>query len=337
MKLFEEYKIKGLIARNRVVMPPMCMYQATGDGIANEFHHIHYATRAIGGVGLIIFESTAVNPEGRITGNDLGIWDDKHIDSLAKIVTSCKAYGAKTALQINHAGRKCTVETSDIWAPNSLRFSDNYRIPKELTIDQIEKIVLDFKEAARRADEAGFDALEIHGAHGYLIHQFLSPLTNMRSDQYGGNIKNRTRFLMEILEAVKTVWPHEKPILLRVSANDYAQNGIDASEMVQIIHEVRDYIDIAHVSSGGLLPNKINAYPGYQVPLSEKIKNECNIPTVAVGLVKKADLAEEILSNQRSDLVALGRELLRNPYWVINAAAKNNIDGYVPSSYQNAF
>ncbi|MDF2597055.1 MAG: dehydrogenase NamA [Eubacterium sp.] len=337
MKLFQEYEMKGLRIKNRVVMPPMCMYKATSNGIANEFHYTHYSTRAIGGVGLIIFESTAVSPEGRITGNDLGIWDDEHIHGLKKIVDACKAYGAKTALQINHAGRKSTVETCDILAPNAIRFSEDYRVPTELTVEQIKKLVLDFKKAAQRANEAGFDALEIHGAHGYLIHQFLSPLTNTRTDQYGGSLKNRIRFLKEVLEVVKAVWPDEKPVLLRVSASDYEQDGIDASQMVQIIHEIRDYIDIAHVSSGGLLPSKVNAYPGYQVPFSEKIRNECSIPTIAVGLIKEADLAEEILSNQRADLVALGRELLRNPYWVFNTAAKNNDDGYIPSSYKNAF
>lgn len=337
MKLFQEYKIKDLCIKNRAVMPPMCMYQANNDGIANEFHHIHYTTRAIGGVGLIIFESTAISPEGRITGNDLGVWDDEHIHGLKKIVDACKVYGAKTALQINHAGRKSTVETCDILAPSALRFSEDYRIPTELTVEQIKKLVLDFKEAAERANEAGFDAIEIHGAHGYLIHQFLSPLTNMRKDQYGGSLKNRTRFLMEVLEAVKSVWPEDKPILLRVSASDYSQDGIDANQMVEIIHEVNDYIDLVHVSSGGLLPSKVNAFPGYQVPFSEKIRNECSIPTITVGLIKEADLAEEILSNQRADLVALGRELLRNPYWVINTAAKNGVDGYIPSSYKNAF
>lgn len=337
MKLFEEFDLKGLKLRNRTVMPPMCMFKAGGDGVATEFHHLHYATRAVGGVGLIIFEATAVSPDGRLTENDLGLWDDGQIGGLKKIADSCRAYGAKTAVQINHAGRKCGVGAYDLLAPSVLRFSGDYKTPVEMTAGQIQRVVSDFGKATERADKAGFDALEIHGAHGYLVHQFLSPVTNKRTDEYGGSIENRTRFLKEVLEAIKAVWPDEKPISLRVSASDYTPDGIDPDQMARIINEVKGYIDIVHASSGGLLPKRVFAYPGYQVPFSEKIRGECGIPTIAVGLIKNAEMAEEILSNRRADLVALGRELLGNPYWALNAAAKSKVDGVVPGPYKDGF
>lgn len=337
MKLFEEFRIKGLNLSNRVVMPPMCMFKAGGDGVATEFHHLHYATRAIGGVGLVILEATAVSPDGRLTENDLGIWDDGQIDGLQRIADSCRAYGAKTAVQINHAGRKCGMDAYDLSAPSAIRFSGDYKTPVEMTAGQIKRVVSDFAKAAERISRAGFDALEIHGAHGYLVHQFLSPVSNKRTDGYGGSIKNRTRFLTEILEAIKAVWPENRPVLLRVSASDYTPDGIDPDQMVQIIHGVKGLIDIVHVSSGGVLPKKVFAYPGYQVPFSERIKKECGIPTIAVGLIKSADMAEEILENRRADLVALGRELLGNPYWVLKAAAKNKADGLIPGPYKDGF
>ncbi len=337
MKLLEEYKLKGLSIKNRIVMPPMCMYKAAGDGFATEFHLNHYTTRAVGGVGLIIIESTAVNPEGRITDYDLGLWDDSHISGLKKIVDSCHAYGAKIAVQINHAGRKSTASTKGIYAPSAIPFNNESRVPNELTREQIKIIVSEFKAAAARADEAGFDAIEVHAAHGYLIHQFLSPLSNKRSDEYGGDIKNRSKILQEVLEAVKSVWPQEKPISVRVSALDHCDQGIDAEQMVAIINQVKKSVDIVHVSSGGLLPAKVKDYPGYMVPLAEKIKRECAVPTITVGLITQPDMVEEILQNQRADMVALGRELLRNPYWVLNIAAKSRADGVLPDSYKAAF
>lgn len=210
-------------------------------------------------------------------------------------------------------------------------------MPKELTKDEIKEIVLNFKEAAKRADEAGFDAIEIHGAHGYLIHQFLSPLSNLREDEYGGDIKNRTKFLKEILQAVTEVWPKEKAILLRVSAYDYKDGGIRLNDMVEIINEIKEYINIVHVSTGGLIPAKINAYPGYQVNFSSIIKEKCNIPTIAVGLITDVNMTEEIISNGRADLVAIGRELLRNPYFVLNEARTRKLDIDYPEQYKGAF
>ena len=337
MNTFKNYTLKNTNLKNRIVMPPMCMYSSDETGMANDFHYTHYVSRAIGAVGLIILESTGVVENGRTTDNDLGIWDDTHIDGLKKIVNGVKKYGSKIAIQLNHGGRKYTGTASQAVAPSAVKFDERSTLPKELTRDDIKEIVLNFKEAAERADKAGFDAIEIHGAHGYLIHQFLSPLSNLRKDEYGGDIKNRIRFLKEILEAVTEVWPKEKAILLRVSAYDYKEGGITLNDMIEIINEIKEYIDIVHVSTGGLIPVEINAYPGYQVNYSSIIKEKCNIPTIAVGLITDINMAEEIISNGRADLVAVGRELLRNPYFVLNESKSRNIDFDYPEQYKGAF
>ena len=337
MKLFEPFTVNHMTLKNRIVMPPMCMYQATADGFPTLFHIGHYASRALGGAGLIIVESTGVAPGGRITDHDLGVWDDRHVSGLRRIVDVCHMNGARVALQINHAGRKSTSAAGTPLAPSAIPFRSDYRMPAELTREQIREIVRAFRDAAVRAVKAGFDALEIHGAHGYLVHEFLSPLTNHRTDEYGGSLENRGRFLREILEAVHEVWPADKPLWLRVSATDYQDGGIDGDMMVQIINQLRPLIDLAHVSSGGLLPLAVCDYPGYQIAMSEKIRKECGLPTITVGLITNAEMAEEILQDGRADLVALGRELLRNPYFPIHEAQKAGVGGYVPESYQRAF
>lgn len=337
MKTFESYKLKNLNLKNRIVMPPMDMYSADQSGIANEFHNNHYTTRAIGGVGFIIVESTAVTPNGRISDNDLGLWNEEQVEGLKKIVDNVKKYGSKIAVQLNHGGRKYTGNSGEVLAPSAIPFDEKSRTPKELSKDEIKEIVNAFRKAALRADTAGFDAIEVHGAHGYLIDEFLSPLSNTRKDEYGGSTENRTRFLKEILKAVREVWPKEKAISLRISAEDYREGGMTVNEMSNIINMIKEYIDIVHVSSGGLLPIPVKDYPGYQVKLSEAIKNNCNIPTISVGLINNIDMVEEILSNGRSDLVALGRELLRNPYWVLNAARNKNVDIEFPVQYLRGF
>lgn len=337
MKLFEEYKIKNMTLKNRIVMPPMCMYSADHQGMAKEFHRMHYGERAIGGVGLIILEATAVTPNGRISDNDLGAWEDGQIEGLKTVADSCKAYGAKVAVQINHAGRKCGAREEALVAPSPLRFSEEYPNPRELSKEEIKGIISSFKEAARRVHEAGFDALEVHGAHGYLISEFLSPLSNHREDEYGGSLENRIRFLKEVLEAIRTVWPEEKPILLRVSAYDYAEGGMEPEQMVQIINSIKPYIDAVHVSSGAVVPVIPNTFPGYQIAFSEIIRKQCDIPTITVGLITRDEMVEEILANDRADLVALGRELLRNPYWVLHTAYKNKVPMDFPRQYKRAF
>lgn len=337
MKAFQNYRIKNMDLKNRLVMPPMCMYSSDKSGNTNSFHYAHYEARAIGGVGLIIVEATGVTPNGRISDNDLGIWDDSHVEGLHSIVSCVKKHGAKIAVQLNHAGRKYTGNSGKLVAPSAVRFDEDSRIPEELSKEQINGLILSYKDAARRADAAGFDAIEIHAAHGYLIHQFFSPLSNHRTDEYGGNLKNRTRFLKEILQAVGQEWPKEKPVFLRVSACDYKENGITVENMIQIVNEIKEYIDIVHVSSGGLVHADIPLYPGYQINYASAIKSGCEIPVIAVGLITDLNMAEEILSNNRADLVAFGRELLRNPYFVLNEARKRNIPVEYPEQYKRAF
>ncbi|MTI49346.1 MAG: NADPH dehydrogenase NamA [Firmicutes bacterium] len=334
--LFEKYNIKNMELKNRIVMPPMCMYTADNQGYVNDWHMTHYTSRAIGQVGLIIVEATAVVPNGRISANDLGIWDDSHINGLSKLVNECQDKGTKMALQLAHAGRKCGVNEVETVAPSSFDFSDKYSVPKEITKDEIKNVINAFKEGARRADEAGFDAIEIHAAHGYLIHEFLSPIANKRNDEYGGSLENRTRFLKEIIYSIKEVWPKEKPIWIRVSADDYLEGGLEVKDIVDMINNIKEHIDMVHVSSGGIDIADINVYPGYQVKYSETIKEKCYIPTIAVGWITNYEQSEEIISNHRSDLVALGRELLRNPYWPIHEAMRKGIKISIPEQYERA-
>lgn len=336
MNLFKSYDLGNLTLKNRIVMPPMCMYSANESGEVNEFHINHYMTRAVGGVGLIIVEATGVTPNGRISDADLGIWEDSQIEGLKRIVTAVKAQGSKIAIQLNHGGRKY-IGTKEVVAPSPLALDENSKVPKELTKDEIKEIIHSFIMAAKRADLAGFDAIEIHGAHGYLIHQFLSPLTNKRRDEYGGNLENRVRFLKEILSGIKKVWNREKPVLLRISASDYLEGGITPSDMVQIIRMVKEYLTIVHVSSGGLMAADIKVFPGYQVEFSKVIKESCNIPAIAVGLITDAAFGEEILEKGSADLIAYGRELLRNPYFVLQEAKKHHIEVDVPLQYKRAF
>lgn len=334
---FSNYKIKNMKLKNRIVMPPMCMYSTDNSGMVRDFHKIHYGARAIGGVGLILLEATAVESRGRISSNDLGIWSDEHILGLKDIVNNVKSYGAAVGIQLAHAGRKCGADNEEIIAPSPVPFSSEFKNPVEMNKKDIDIVIDAFREGARRANDAGFDVIEIHAAHGYLIHQFLSPLSNLRNDEYGGDTKKRTRFLKEILNEVKKVWPDEKPIFIRVSASDYTEGGIDIDEMVNIINEIKDLVDVVHVSSGGLVLAKMNVFPGYQVKFSEIIKEKCKIPTIAVGLIKDLDHVEEILWNNRADLVALGRELLREPFWVLNNAYKSQEEIKYPEQYIRGF
>lgn len=337
LKSLSEFKIKNMTLRNRLVMPPMCMYSADEDGKAKDFHEVHYVSRAIGGIGLIIIEATGVTPNGRISSHDLGIWLDEHIEGLKRIVDKSKVYGTKMGIQLAHAGRKCESNDEFIVAPSSISFSDDYRVPVELDQNGINKIIKEFKDGAERADKAGFDTIEIHGAHGYLIHEFLSPLSNKRTDKYGGSRENRVRFLQEILTSVKQIWPAEKPILLRVSADDYTPGGIDKKEIVEIINLIKDQVDMIHVSSGGVVNARINSFPGYQVTHAETIRRDCDVPTIAVGLIQEYDHIEEIISNERADLVALGRAILRDPYLPLKMAHSKGSKDIIPAQYERGF
>ncbi|NLY76884.1 MAG: NADPH dehydrogenase NamA [Tissierellia bacterium] len=337
VKLFESIKIKDMELKNRIVMPPMCMYSTDDRGYANDWHYVHYATRAVGGTGLIIVEATAVEKRGRITDSDLGIWDDSHIEGLSKIVNLCKKYGAKVAIQLGHAGRKCEVEAENIIAPSPIAYNRNYKVPKEMSYEDINTVIQAFKEGARRAHLAGFDAIEIHAAHGYLINQFLSPLSNKRTDEYGGSVENRARILKEVIREVRKVWSENKPLIVRVSAEDYVEEGNHPEVLAEILNLVKDEgVDIVNVSSGAVAPARIKVYPGYQVKFAEVIKEKTNLTVIAGGLISEPEMAEEILANNRADLVFLGRELLRNPYWPLQAAKKLGYDIDWPVQYERS-
>lgn len=336
-KLFSNYRIKDLELKNRIVMAPMCMYSADDDGKAKEWHELHYASRAVGGVGLIIQEATAVESRGRISSNDLGIWDDSQIEGLKKIADTCRKYGAKMGIQLGHAGRKCEAESERIIAPSPVAFSDEYRVPNEMTKSEINEVIKAFRNAAERCVEIGYDIIEIHGAHGYLINEFLSPLTNNRTDEYGGSKENRARFLKEVVQAVRNVWSVEKPLLLRVSAEDYAEEGNHPEDLADLINLVKgEGVDLINVSSGGVVSIVPKAFQGYQVKFAEIIKEKTNLPVVAGGLIIEPHMAEEILQNERADLIYFGRVLLRNPYWSLHADNELSNIAIWPKQYERA-
>lgn len=318
--LFSEFAVKGLTLKNRIVMPPMCMYSAGRDGLANDWHYIHYAARAVGGVGLIIQEATGIEDGGRITARDLGLWDDGQLEGLRRIIAAARGNGAKIAIQLNHAGRKSEVEYLEPVAPSPIAFSDKHRTPRELTKTDIAAIVARFAAAAGRAVAAGYDAVEIHAAHGYLISQFLSPLSNKRGDEYGGRPANRARLLGEVVAAVRRALPAAMPVIVRVSASDWEEGGNTPETMADMLNGVKDAgIDLLHVSSGAVTPTAPRAYPGYQIPLALTLKEKTGLPVIGGGLVTEPIQAQQIIKSG-VDLVFLGRELLRSPYWPLEAA-----------------
>lgn len=335
-KLFEPYTLRGVQFKNRIVMSPMCMYSSHNkDGMVEDWHKTHYTTRAVGQVGLIIVEATAVQPEGRISSQDLGIWSDQHVDGLAEVVQLMKQHGAKTGIQLAHAGRKATVD-GDIYAPSAIAFNDKYKTPTEMSLNDINATIQAFKEGAIRAKRAGFDVIELHGAHGYLINEFLSPLSNKRTDEYGGSAENRYRFLRAIIHEVRDVW--EGPLFVRISAEDYAEGGMTADAYVEIVGWMKQQgVDLIDVSSGAVVPTRIDVFPGYQVKFSETIKAGACIATGAVGLITKGIQAEEILKNNRADLIFLGRKLLRDPYWAYTAATELNMEISAPKQYERGW
>ncbi|RYL94814.1 NADPH dehydrogenase NamA [Sporolactobacillus sp. THM7-4] len=320
-KLFQPINIKNLTLKNRIVMSPMCMYSSeNGDGKVIDWHTIHYTSRAIGGAGLVFLEATAILPEGRISEQDLGIWSDDQLPGLSKLVQLNHRYGSKIGIQLSHAGRKAQLEGT-IFGPSPIRFDEHYKVPEEMNKEEINKVVSAFKEGARRAKAAGFDVIELHAAHGYLLHEFLSPLSNQRTDEYGGTEENRYRLLSEVVEAVKEVW--DGPLFVRISGSDYLEGGLNIGIHIKYARQMKSQgVDLIDASSGGNVPVPVNAFPGYQVPFAEKIKTESGIMTGAVGLIVEPFQAEEILNNNRADLVFLGREFLRNPYWPLTAAIK---------------
>ncbi|MBH5320436.1 NADH:flavin oxidoreductase/NADH oxidase [Paenibacillus sp. GSMTC-2017] len=339
--LFTPFVWKGLELKNRVVMPPMCQYSVTKkDGIANDWHFAHYVSRAIGGAGLIIIEMTDVEPDGRITDFDLGLWSDDQIPALAKIVDACHQHGAKVAIQIAHAGRKA--EHADVpVAPSAIAFSDKYKTPRALETTEVQEMVEKFRVTARRAIEAGVDAIELHGAHGYLLHQFHSPLTNQRTDQYGEDL---TLFGSEVIKAVKSEMPDNMPLIMRISAKEYVEGGYGLKESTAFSKTYQEAgVDIFHISSGGE-GSTVNtpmgapgSHAGYQVPLAREIKQELNVPVIAVGRLDNPVLANALIGNEDADLVAVGRGMLQNPYWTLEAALALGQKTDFPRQYGASF
>jgi len=350
-KLLSPLTIKDITFKNRIVISPMCQYTAT-EGFANDWHLVHYGSRAIGGASLIIQEATAVSPEGRISPGDLGLYKDEHIEKMQSITTFIQQQGAVAGIQLAHAGRKAgcarawdggkQLQTIDGgWttvAPSAIAFNSDDNNPQALDSEGIKNVIADFKSSAQRALRAGYKLIEIHAAHGYLIHQFLSPLSNHRTDNYGGSFENRIRLLLEIVKTIQTVWPHNLPLFVRISATDWADGGWNVEEAVRLSSILKQQgVDLIDCSSGGLVPYaKIPLAPGYQVEFAERIKKEAGIMTGAVGLITEAFQAEEILKKEQADLIFIARASLRDPQFALHAASALGADIEWPLQYVRA-
>jgi 2,4-dienoyl-CoA reductase-like NADH-dependent reductase (Old Yellow Enzyme family) len=352
MQLFSELAIRSLKFRNRIGVSPMCEYSSV-NGFANDWHLVHLGSRAVGGAAIVFTEATAVSPEGRISPQDLGIWKDEHIEMLARITGFLSEQGAAPGIQLAHAGRKGSTwrpwesrtgaipESEGGWtplAPSAVPFAEGYPMPRELDEGGIQKIIEEFVAAAGRALAAGFKIVEIHAAHGYLIHEFLSPLSNRRSDSYGGSFDNRTRLLREVVTAVRRIWPETLPLFVRISASDWVDGGWDVEQSVELARQIGALgVDLIDCSSGGNIASaKIPVTPGYQVPFSEAVRKRGGIATGAVGLITSGEQAEAIIAEGKADVIFLAREFLRDPYWPLHVAAHNNVPASWPVQYLRA-
>ncbi len=349
--LFAPLTIREVTFRNRIGVSPMCQY-SSAEGFVNDWHLVHLGSRAVGGAGLVITEATAVSPRGRISPADLGIWDDQHVAGLQRLAGFIRAQGAVAGIQLAHAGRKAS--TAPPWqggrpvspadggwepvAPSAVAFDANAPIPQALDRDGIVDVVNGFRRAAARAREAGFQVVEVHAAHGYLIHEFLSPLSNRRDDEYGGSYDNRVRLLKQVCRAVREEWPSSLPLFVRVSATDWIDGGWRPEDTVALAHHLSDYgVDLLDCSSGGNAPGvAIPAGPGYQVPLSQRVKDTVPMLTAAVGLITSASQADQIVRNEQADMILLAREMLRDPYWPLHAARHLGADLAWPKQYLRA-
>src|SRR5512140_566535 len=349
--LFTPLRLRDVEFRNRVFVSPMCQYSSEG-GLPNDWHLVHLGSRAVGGAALVLAEVTAVTPEGRISPSDLGIWSDAHAEAFRPITRFLKMQGAAAGIQIGHAGRKAS--TSVPWegggainadrggwtpvAPSPEPFGSNLPAPRELTPEEIERLVGQFGDAARRALEAGFDVLEIHAAHGYLLHEFLSPLTNLRTDQYGGSFVNRLAFPLAVVARVREIWPASQPLFVRISATDWVEGGWSVEHSVALARRLKALgVDLVDCSSAGAVPHaKIPVGPGYQAPLAAAVRKEAGIATGAVGMVTSPEQAEQIIATGQADAVLLAREMLRNPYWPLMAARKLGASIEWPKQYLRA-
>ena len=338
--IFDPIDLRGIRVRNRVWLPPMCMYAVEAqDGKPTPFHFQHYVSRALGGFGMVITESTAVSAEGRISPNDCGLWNDDQVQAWKWIVDGIKRAGAVAAVQLNHAGRKASSGDYRIgfegqtvpseqggWqpvGPSDIAF-DGMVSPHALTTEEIHGIIADFAAAARRALDAGFQAIEIHAAHGYLLSQFLDPLVNTRTDEYGGSLERRMKLTLDVVDAVRGTIPSDMPLIVRISATDWAEHGWDLDQSVELARALRDHgVDLVDVSTGGIMPGvSIPVEPNYQVPFAETIRREARIPVSAVGLITKPKQAQKIIASGKADVVEIGRAALREPYWPLKAAHK---------------
>jgi 2,4-dienoyl-CoA reductase-like NADH-dependent reductase (Old Yellow Enzyme family) len=351
-QLFTPLEIRSVRFRNRVAVSPMCQYSCD-DGFATAWHLVHLGSRAVGGAALVMVEASAVEAHGRISPADLGIWKDAHIESLSHIAPFIKKQGAVPGIQLAHAGRKAstripweggtTIPVSEGgWqpvAPSAIPFRDGDAAPAELSRTEIRGIVDAFAAAAHRARTAQFEVVEIHGAHGYLINEFLSPLSNRRTDEYGGSFENRTRFALDVARAVRSAWPDELPLFMRISATDWVEGGWDLDQSVRLSGQLKDAgVDLIDCSSGGVVPYaKIPLGPGYQVPFAERIRSETGILTGAVGMITEPEQADQIIRNGQADIVLLARAMLRDPYWALHAAKALGSEAPVPVQYGRAF
>jgi len=347
--LFEPLSLRSVTLPNRIAVSPMCQYSCT-DGLLNDWHLVHLGSRAVGGTGLVIVEATAVVPEGRISPQDSGLWSDAHIEPLARIVRFIHEQGAFAGIQLAHAGRKASTLRpwdgdgvageadggwTDVVAPSPVAFADNYPAPREMTADDIGKLTAAFGAAAERALAAGFDVVEIHAAHGYLLHEFLSPLSNQRTDAYGGELGNRLRLAREVVERVRTVWPDRLPLFMRISASDWTEGGWDVEQSVELVGAVAPLgVDLIDCSSGGNVATaRIPVGPGYQTAFAEQIRRATGVPTGTVGMILDPAQADHIIRSGQADMVFLARELLRDPYWPLRAARKLHAATTWPPQY----
>lgn len=350
--LYEPLTLRGVTLRNRIGVSPMCEYSSV-DGFADDWHLVHLGSRAVGGAGLVIAEATGVTADGRISPFDLGIYRDEHVETLSRITRFVAAQGAVPGMQLSHAGRKASTDAPwrggkplspeeggwrPIHAPSAIAFSDRSPAPEALDHGGIARVVAAFRDAARRALAAGFQVIELHGAHGYLLHEFLSPLSNHRTDEYGGSFGNRIRLFVEVVEAVRTVWPESLPLMARFSCTDWAPGGWDVEQSIALARVLAPLgVDLVDCSSGGIVPGvKIPVGPGYQVGLAERIRHDTPVATAAVGLITDAAQADEIIRSGRADMVFLARQLLRDPYWPLHAAKTLSANVTWPVQYQRA-
>ena len=350
-RLFTALTLRDVTFRNRIFMSPMCQYSSE-NGLPTEWHLVHLGSRAVGGAGLVLQEATAVSAQGRISPDDMGIWSDEHAQRLSRITRFIKAEGAVAGIQLAHAGRKASTLAPwkgggplqvneggwEVIAPSAVAFGSGYQVPRAMTDEDMDEVCDEFIAAARRSLHAGYEVVEIHAAHGYLLHQFLSPLSNRRADEYGGSVENRLRFPLRVCEAVREVWPARFPVFVRISATDYVEGGWDLEQSLELARQLKPRgIDLIDCSSGGAVPeSRPPVGPGYQTPFSAAVRRQVGMPTAAVGLITEPYQAETILATGQADAVVLGRELLRDPYWPLHAAQRLRVEPRWPKQYERA-